>query len=228
MCAVFVAQGATFFLADYQDVNNFWQYCRWLADGFLYIAVATLACILEVRALVPRVRFHLYTFAVNRLAAAVVYIWMGFFSMGGRIALSQVWEPVSHVTGILACSVGIADIFMSWSSDRSETPEERLYIKDRHQLPSDEAAVPVEVEQPGQDWPASETQFWRAPSNGGSGTSLAPTDSLKGGGNGTRRETTDPMRGMEKAENPFGETESEQATGSREHSRQTFGGLVGT
>jgi len=223
VCVLFIAQGVGCF-ADYQDLINFWQYCRWLADGFLYVAVATFVCILEVRVFVPRVRFHLHTFASNRVAVAFVYIWIGFFSMGGRIARSKVWEPVARVNGILAWSVGIADIIMSCCSDRSERPntEEKLCKEDGHHLPIHDASVPMELEKPDKDWPASESLFWLAHGNGGNNTSVAPTVSLKGGGSGTKKETTDPLKGMEKAEHPLGEPESEQSLkGSGSGARET-------
>lgn len=229
VCVLVVAQGAACF-ADYQSVHNIWQCCRWLADSFLYIVVATFGCILEVLVFLPRVKFHLHTFAANRLAAASLYIWIGFFSMGSRIASSEVWETVCRVTGILAWSVGLADIIMSCCSDRSEKlyredrhrsdRSEKLHREDRHQPPTDDAAVPAATEQPNKDWPSSESQYWLDAIDEGSPESLAPYS----------------LKCKEKAEISFGEPESEQppmvwATVSRERSDAerefTFGALVG-
>uniref|UniRef100_A0A7S1WSR0 Uncharacterized protein n=1 Tax=Alexandrium catenella TaxID=2925 RepID=A0A7S1WSR0_ALECA len=62
-------------------------------------------------------------FAVNRLAIAVVYLWVGAYSMGGPIQESETWRTIGKVTGIVSWVVGVADILMSCCSDRSEKPE---------------------------------------------------------------------------------------------------------
>jgi len=209
VCVLFVAQGAVVCLAHYQDMRNIWQWCRWLADGCLYITVAISGCILELRVLAPRVRFRFHAFAVNRFAAATIYIWMGSFAMGGRVA-SDIWETLGHVTGILAWLVGIANVMISCCSERSERP----YNEDRDKF-SD--IVPEALKQPGRGQPISDTQHWLGASVSGSIASSAPAESPKVAG---------------ESENLFAERETKQppmvrVTASHKQFDEHFAGLVG-
>lgn len=121
VCTLFAVQGGVIF-SNNSDVKDFWAGCHWIAEGAICIIIGVGGCILEVRGLLPSVRQHLRYFLVNRLATAVVYLWIGCYSMGGRVQASEAWSILGRVTGIIAWVVGVADALMSCCSDRSERP----------------------------------------------------------------------------------------------------------
>mmetsp|Transcript_83785 Transcript_83785/g.194920 ORF Transcript_83785/g.194920 Transcript_83785/m.194920 type:complete len:227 (+) Transcript_83785:70-750(+) len=124
VCALFVLQGVVIF-TNTAEVTNFWQACHWISEGLLCIVTGLIGFLLEIRALFSSVRQHLHNFVVNRIGLALVYLWIGCYSMGGFIEVSAEWSLVGKVTGITAWVVGAVDILMSCCSDRYERPPDK-------------------------------------------------------------------------------------------------------
>lgn len=202
VCVLFAAQGGASF-ANYEHVQDFWQGCRWFAEGCLYITVGVCGCIWEMRVCFPRVRLHLHTFVVNRLVAAAIYIWIGCFSMGGRIALNDTWEVLGRTTGILAWVVGIGDIAMSCCSDRTE----RLYAEEQRELEfstavtGDDALANSAASVAPPRWPAVAPRPAAATTYGNSSDGTVKASA-----------PTEPPSGTD-AENPFGATAADAPEG---------------
>jgi len=129
VCFLFVIQGVLVFV-NTQGVGDFWQACHWVAEGLLCVIIGLIGMLLEARALFPSVRRHLARFAVHRLGLALVYLWVGCYSMSPAVdASSTGWKIVGRVTGLLAWVVGFVDILMSCCSDRAEAEPTRIQVR---------------------------------------------------------------------------------------------------
>jgi len=122
VCILFAVQGGVAF-TNSDNVQTFWDRCHWISEASLYILVGVVGCVMELRVFFPQVRLHLHNFAANRLVMSGVYLWMGCYSMEGQVALSEDWEAIRRVSGIVSWFVGVSNVLISCCSDRAE----RLY-----------------------------------------------------------------------------------------------------
>lgn len=106
--------------------GSFWELCYWASEGSLCIAVGFCAFVLEVRSCTPQVSKHLAAFASNRIGLALVYLWMGGYSSGGRIKSGGAeWQWLGQITGFLAWLVCLGHILLSCCAEKSTAEELR-------------------------------------------------------------------------------------------------------
>ncbi|CAK0883162.1 unnamed protein product [Prorocentrum cordatum] len=109
---------ATIALALFGDrsaVLDFWSGCHWLSEGVVCLFVAAVCLVLEAQSFFYAAISHsLLSHASHRLLLASLYLWLGAYSVGGRIQQgSEVWRTFGKVTGVIAWVVAVGDVSIS-------------------------------------------------------------------------------------------------------------------
>jgi len=114
---VFIFQGVWIFAHPDLgiDSDHFAAFCRWFSQGMLGVLAGAAGCYLEVKALFTRENFTKY--ALNRIASAVFYLWLGFWTIGfadyRETGIPSGWMIV---VGILSWIVAVGDLMVSCTS----------------------------------------------------------------------------------------------------------------
>lgn len=130
VCTAFALQGIAIFVGpdmghSKPPLDDFWETCHWLSQGTLCVFVGITGFAFEVRGFFPSVKTNHMLFAINRLALALGYLWLGGYSMGGRVqTAANNWQVFGQVTGIVAWIVCVADLLVSCWADRLEKSDE--------------------------------------------------------------------------------------------------------
>jgi len=140
--ALFMFQGVMRF-AD-PDFADFWDFCHWIGEAFVYILVGLGCCFLEVYGISRKVLTSFFGFAMNRITLAVLYLWMGCYAMGSRTSTeveqqsapvddegnhgvffeAEHWIWLRHATGVIAWVVCLANLFISCTSESGDDDEQ--------------------------------------------------------------------------------------------------------
>lgn len=127
VCCLFGVQGVVIIVAPVDsDISDFWTSLHWISTGLLYVFVGVIGVVIEGLGFVPSIKARTVGLAANRLAIAITYLWLGAFSMGGRIEESGTdWKTLGRVAGIVSWFVGVCDIVMACFADKEETSVDR-------------------------------------------------------------------------------------------------------
>lgn len=119
VCMALFTQGVVI-LVSLQKSKDFWDAAHWISEAVLCFFVALGGAFLEVRELFPSVATDFAKFASFRLALALVYLWIGAFAVGGRIAeMSSEWATFGQVSGVVSWVVCAATFFTSCCAEKA-------------------------------------------------------------------------------------------------------------
>jgi len=141
----FALQGLCIFMGpawgqQEQPIDDFWEACHWASEGALCVLVGLGAVGFELQACFPHVARHMAKFAANRVGLALVYLWMGCYSCGGRIKQAgTIWKILGQVTGLIAWGVCVGHLFLACCSER-QTEEDKERARVRRVVPAPVAA----------------------------------------------------------------------------------------
>lgn len=125
VCILFAGHGIRLWL--YKPPDTIWLICHWIGKGSLCVIGGLCGLYLEMRIFFPDISKSRKYFALNRLALAFGYIWVGCYTVGGHSDEdSETWIALGRITGILAWLVCVGDICIARCSDYEESPPEPL------------------------------------------------------------------------------------------------------
>lgn len=129
VCISFALQGVVILVGPAMGQRqapsgNFYDAAHWASEGSLCLLVGLVGSMLEMRAFFPSISAHFVRLMCNRLVLALGYLWLGAYSMGGRIQDGgEAWRTAAEATGLVAWVVCAADLLLSCCSDRHHSAE---------------------------------------------------------------------------------------------------------
>mmetsp|Transcript_33092 Transcript_33092/g.91420 ORF Transcript_33092/g.91420 Transcript_33092/m.91420 type:complete len:209 (-) Transcript_33092:155-781(-) len=123
VCIAFALQGILIFVGPIMGhrkppLEDFFEAAHWASEGALCVLFGFGGFVLEMRACFPSVAAHFVRLLGNRLVLSIGYLWLGAYSMGGRIQQGgEVWRQVGQITGFVAWVVSAGDLLISCCSD---------------------------------------------------------------------------------------------------------------
>lgn len=110
---------------DERPIDDFWAFCHWASEASLCIGVGLGAVFLEIRACCPTVAQRFGAHFVSHLGLAVLYLWMGAYSCGGRIQMGgMLYQAIGEITGLAAWVVCLVHLLFSCCADPKEQPDD--------------------------------------------------------------------------------------------------------
>jgi len=166
VCIAFGMQGVLIIIGpavghDDRPTDDFWTFCHWASEAILCILVGAVLLVMELRACCPTVSQRLGRHMLSSYARALLYLWIGAYSCGGRIAMGDLhWQLLGEITGIAAWVACIGHLVFACviNHPKKEQEEEEEEQRQDEEQARGEEARPASAPESATEQPQEETQ----------------------------------------------------------------------